>query len=339
MRSFSFSPVLLGLVLMLSACASSMDEASQSSSAGLTQIAGQLQQKGEVGVAIDFYRRALLKNPRNAAAIKGLAGTMEQWGDKQAAANIYQEGVAKCPDDGEMRRNYGKLLLGLERPDEAQHQYEVALDIDDDDSKARSGYAIALDYLGEHKKAQAQYEELLDQEPNNLVTLNNLAYSYILSHRFDRAIALLEPELSNHAATPAMRQNLALAYGLAGMDADAERVAKMDLTPDKVAQNMDYYRQKRAEISVAATPYAELGTYATEAMAVGQIQKMRGQIERSGGDLKPVVVPQVAAPGGTPRFTVRMMGCSRADDVSRLCETLAKSGIPCVPRGKGVDLD
>lgn len=325
-------------LLSLSACF--MPDASEefdSPAAGMARLARQMQAKGETGAAIDFYRRALANDPKSPMAIKGLAGALEQWGDKQGAAEIYRDGVKAHPKDAEMRRGYGRLLIALDQPAQAKEEFEAALDIDDDDLKARSGLGVALDYLGQHKKAQKQYEEVLDEDPKNLATLNNLAYSYVLSHRYDRAIKMLEPHVNNPAATPAMRQNLALAYGMAGMDADAERVARMDLPPEKVKTNMDYYRRQRAEVAVTKAPYAELGTYATEAMAVGQIEKMRAQIEKSGGDLKAVVIPQVAAPGGTPRFAVRMMGCSKPDDVSRLCDTLSQSGIPCVPRGKGVD--
>ena len=322
----------------LSACFMPKEGAEFDSPAiGMVRLGKHMQEKGEIGTAIDFYRRAYISDPASPSAVKGLASALEQWGDKESALEIYQEGVKNCPKDSEIRRNYARLLLGMDEPAQAKKQYEAALDINDDDLKARSGLGVALDYLGEHKAAQKQYEEVLDDDPKNLSTLNNLAYSYVLSHRYDRAIKLLEPYVNNPAATAAMRQNLALAYGLSGMEEDARRVARMDLSAEKVKENMDYYRRQRADVAVSTTPYAEIGTYATEAMAIGQIEKLRGEMEKAGGDLKPIVVPQVTAPGGTPRFTVRMMGCSKPDDVSRLCETLAKSGIPCSPRGKGLD--
>lgn len=330
---------LCALLPVVAACSSSMPDTDDldSSGAGMARLGLQLQKKGEIGGAIDFYRRALAKDPKNIMAIRGLSSTLEQFGDKPAAAAALREGVGALPKNGELRRSYGRLLIALDEPAEAVKQFEKALDIDSDDLKARNGLGIALDYLGEHAKAQKQYEKVLREEKNNLPTVNNLAYSYILTRRYDKAMALLEPHVNNPAATAAMRQNLALAYGLAGMEADAERIARMDLPADKVAANMDYYRRQRAELAVSNAPYAELGTYATEGMALAQIERLRPQIEQTGGKIKPVVLPEVAAPGGTPRFAVRMMGCSRPDDVTKLCATLAQSGIPCVPRGKGVE--
>jgi hypothetical protein len=144
---------------------------------------------------------------------------------------------------------------------------------------------------------------------------------------------LLEPHIKAPGATAALRQNLALAYGLAGMNMDAERVAKMDLPPDKVKESMAYYKRHRAEIAVTTAPYAELGTYATEALAESEINRLQEQFDETGVDLKPVIAPQVAAPGGTPRFAVRMMGCAKPDDVKVFCDQLAKNNIPCVVRG------
>lgn len=230
----------------------------------MVRLGSLMRDKGEVGPAIDFYRRAMAKDPKNLSAIKGMADVHEKWGDKQGAAKIYADGVALHPSDIELRRGYGRVLIALDDPALAQRQYEAALEIDDDDTKSRSGLGVALDYLGEHKKAQKQYEKVLAEEPQNMATINNLAYSYILSQRYDLAIKKLEPYLGNVSATAAMRQNLALAYGLAGMEVDAERVSKMDLPPAKVKENMDYYRRQRAEMAVSTAPYAELGTYATE---------------------------------------------------------------------------
>jgi len=324
-------------LLPLAACVTPpVGEDFDSPAAGMSRLGNHMREKGEIGAAIDFYRRALAADPHSAVAIKGLGGVLEQWGDKQAAADVYRDGVHQRPKDGEIHRSYGRVLVGLDKPAEAKEQFEAALDLDSGDLKARSGLGVTLDYLGEHTKAQKEYEKVLDSDPQNLATVNNLAYSYILSHRYDLAMNMLEPYVKKPSTTAAMRQNLALAYGLAGMDADAERVSRMDLAPDKVKANMDYYRRQRAELAVSTAPFVELGTYATEAMAIAQIERMRPQMEETGGDLKPVVLPEIAAPGGTPRFTVRMMGCSRPDDISRLCDVLGKSGIPCHPRGKGL---
>ncbi len=325
-------PVFL-VFLALAACSSSADISP--SGERLVRLGDHLRQKGELGGAMDFYSRALVADPDNTAVIRRLGKTLVQWGDKESAEDVYFESLKTQPENGELRRLYGKLLISMERPSEARMQFVKALEINGDDIKARGGLAVALDYLGEHAAAQGQYEKALQSDPDNLTLLNNIAYSYILSRRYDRAIRLLEPVMDAPKASVSLRQNLALAYGLAGMEEDAKRVTLIDLAPEKAAVAMAYYRRERVEIKVSPAAYAELGTYATEALAIEQIKKLHPKVKKAGGDLRAVVLPQVSAPGGTPRFAVRMMGCSRPDDVSRLCKLLTQSGIPCVHRGKG----
>ncbi len=322
--------LIVAVLVPLWGCAPDIAEDYDSPAAGMAQLGAQMKARGDYVAANDFYQRALQRDPKDVVALKGMAYTQEQLGNPEGAVVTYYDAIKLKPKDAELRKGLGKVLIALDRPGEARDQFKAALDIDDEDPKAINGLGIALDYLGEHKEAQKQYEAVLKREPDNLSTLNNMAYSYILTKNYDRAIKLLEPEQRNPRATPALRQNLALAYGMAGMDLDAERVAKMDLPSNKVKENLAYYRHQRAEQAVSSTPYAEIGTYATEAMAAAQIEKVEPTLNKAGPGLKPVILPQVAAPGGTPRFTVRMMGCGKPDELKFFCDQLAKKGIPCV---------
>ncbi|NTU76234.1 MAG: tetratricopeptide repeat protein [Alphaproteobacteria bacterium] len=335
-KNKAFLLVSLLTLLVAAACAPTVDLADDEGSPafGMNLMAAKMQERGDTLAALDFYRRALQRDPNNAVAIRGMAAMLEQRGDHKGAAAQYVSAVQARPRDGELRRGYGKVLIALDRPAEAKDQYEAALDINNDDAKARNGLAIAKDYLGDHAGAQKEYLKVLAEDGGNLATRNNLAYSYILTHNYREAIQILEPHVKNPSATPALRQNLALAYGLAGMDVDAERVAKMDLPAAKVKENLAYYKRQRAELAVSTAPYAEVGTYATEALAAAQVGKLKKQMDSAGAELKPVIVPEVATPGGTPRFTVRMMGCAKPDDVQVFCKELAKNGLPCEARGK-----
>jgi len=332
---FTRGSVLLIALILSAACVMTPDKPEDFSSPAfsMVQIAGQLQAKGDLAGAADFYQRALQRDPKDVVARKGLAAILEKTGNLIGASEQYREALKAKPRDAELLRGYGRTLIALDKPAEARDEYKAALDIDDDDAKAHNGLGVALDYLGDHKAAQKEFEEALQLDKDDLATINNLAYSYILTRDYDKAIKLLEPEQNNPKATPALRQNLALAYGLAGMDADAERMAKIDLPPKKVKANLAYYKQQRAELAVTTAPYAEVGTYATEALAEAQIAKLQPQLDRAGSGLKPVIKPEVASPGGTPRFTVRMLGCAKPDEVKNFCDYLAEKGLPCVAHG------
>lgn len=326
--------VLFAALLTLAGCETGVKEYEDADSqgAGMNRLAEQLKERGDFVGAAEFYRRAIERDPKNAVAHKGLAGALEMTGRVAEAAEEYRKTIRIKPNDGEAWRNLGRLMLAQENPADARDAYKQALKIDDDDAKAMNGLGVALNNLGDHEEAQKQFQKALREDSGSIATYNNLAYTYILDGKYDEAIKLLEPRIQNPGATPALRQNLALAYGLAGMEADAERVAKIDLPPAKVKENMDYYRRRRAELAISTAPYAEVGTYATQALAEAEIHKIQKQLGDKDADLKPVILPQVTAPGGTPRFTVRMLGCNSPDDLQVLCDKLAKSGLPCLPR-------
>lgn len=333
MTRFAF---LLLSLSVLTACVMPPDDAGDGSAVtGMVRLADTIRARGDLVGAADFYNRAMQRDPESIAARKGLAGVMEQVGDLNGAAAQYAEAVKIKPRDEELWRAYGRTLVSLNRPSEARDAYKTALDIDSNDTKALNGLAVTLDQLGDHEGAQKQFELALEQDPENLATKNNLAYSYIQTGKYQEAIKLLEDKIKQPGATSALRQNLALAYGLAGMDADAERVARMDLSPAQVKNNLDFYKRRRAELAVSTMPYAEIGAYATEAMAAAEIEKIQPHLNRSDADIRPVITPQVTTPGGTPKFAVKMLGCAKPEEVKDLCEELRKMNIPCVAHEGG----
>jgi Flp pilus assembly protein TadD len=77
--------------------------------------------------------------------------------------------------------------------------------------------------------------------PANVQITNNYGLSLALVGRYDEAIAMLEQAVQDPSATARFRQNLALAYGLAGQRDAAERIAGLDLDDAAVAHNLSYY--------------------------------------------------------------------------------------------------
>jgi Flp pilus assembly protein TadD len=329
-RSFLKICLAAGFDFALAACADEIDHGPDPDSAGanMTRLAQQLIAQGDKAGAVDFYQRALQRDPTNRTALLEYGALLEQAGNTDAAAQLYSHGLDAKPRDPELLRRYGRTLIALDKPKEAKDQYEKALDVDDDDVKALNGLGAAWDYLGDHEKAQKYFLKALTQDKDDLRTLNNLAYSYILSGHYQEAIARLEPYQKDPAATAALRQNLALAYGLAGMDLDAARIAKMDLNAAQVKANLSYYRRQRAALAVSTAPYLDLGSYATQGMAEAVIGRLEGLDLPAG--LTPVVMPEVTVPGGTPRFMLHLTGPLRDEESGTICRNIKTRDIPCV---------
>jgi Flp pilus assembly protein TadD len=86
----------------------------------------------------------------------------------------------------------------------------------------------------------------LELAPNDVSLRNDLGLSQALAGDFDDAITILRSIASAPGAPAEYRLNLALALGLAGRRADAERVARIDLDERSVQSNLAYYDVLRA---------------------------------------------------------------------------------------------
>ena len=70
---------------------------------------------------------------------------------------------------------------------------------------------------------------------------NNLGLSLALSGQYAEAIELLRAIVDEPGAKARNRQNLALAYGLAGDLTAAERISRLDLDEEAVQNNLSYF--------------------------------------------------------------------------------------------------
>jgi Flp pilus assembly protein TadD len=319
---------LFALTLVLSGC--DIPEKPEGADVeGMTRIGDQLRAHGEDEGAADFYQRALQRDPKDKAARKSLGEILEAHGGNANAEALYAQGLAIDPQNADLLRAHGRVLLRLGRTADARDEYERALRLDSNDPKALNGLGIALDYLNQHAAAQKAYREALDADPNNLSTLNNLAHSLVLSGAYDEAIKLLEPHAQDRNATPALRQNLAEAYGLAGMEADAERMLRMDLPPAQAQRNLAYYKAQRVKLALVPKLYADLGSFSTEAMAHARTDEVKTALGDEMDGLIIATTPAVKTVGSTPSFTVRITGFATAAKLHAFCDKLAKDGIDC----------
>ncbi|MFY9289067.1 MAG: tetratricopeptide repeat protein [Alphaproteobacteria bacterium] len=328
-KAIVFQIVAIAALGLLAAC--SVAEKPEGADIGsMTHIANQLRGRGDDAGAADFYQRALQRDPKDKTARKALAEIFEAHGDTENALLNYNEALRNDPNDGELHRNLGRLYIKLNRPQDAKGEYERALSLDARDTKAMNGLGISLDYLGKHEAAQKIYKEVLDEKSDDMTALNNLAHSYVLVGSYEEAIKILEPHVKSKHATPALRQNLAEAYGMAGMQADAERVARMDLTPEQMKRNLDYYNKRRNALSLTPKLYADLGSFPTQAMAEARLATIRGKFKEADG-LVINVTPEVKAMNSTPSFVLRALGFARPDKVKVFCDKLKKEAIDCKP--------
>ncbi len=244
-------PLLLGsCVLTLPACAYGTGTAPQvahatsaaatasNQSGGLMQIATEMARKGDHEGAIPLFRH-LAATTRTPEAITGLANSQMAMGNVAHAFSIL-EGLVRdqsTPLPGETYYSYGKAALALGDFDTALVGFSAAGELLPGDPRAASGKAIALAATGNTPGALAALA--LANDPSSL---SNKALVLAATGRPTEAIEILEPLLTSGSGEARDRQNLAMAYLLAGREDKAYQIARLDLDAASVDSTFTFYR-------------------------------------------------------------------------------------------------
>lgn len=231
-------------VLALSACSGT--------GGGGTETLGRLstvsERYGDFDSALASAEALVERDPRNLEAKMRLGALMIRGGDLDRAEALYMQ--AETDHRGSSAPAVGRAQVLL-----ARHDYAGALAAFDraiargaDGPAALIGSGIALDGLGRHADAQDRYRRILSREPLNAAARNNLGLSLALSGDFSESLAVLEPLAREASALPRHRQNLALAYALAGQEDKARAVAEIDQPAAEVARDLDTLRDLRRQL-------------------------------------------------------------------------------------------
>ena len=183
---------------------------------------------GDLPAAIGFYQRIAGKSADPALRVE-LADTLLLNGRIDDAIGAYR---AIPPTS----RAGLAALLGLQRcyaqlrqPALALEYAQRAVGVAPRDEAARVDLGVALDALGRHAEAQAAYRLALLAMPMSIAARNDLALSLAMTGQFQEGVDILTPMANSSNASPRVRQNLALIYGLKGDHAKAVALGRADL--------------------------------------------------------------------------------------------------------------
>lgn len=196
---------------------------------------------GDYGTAIRMLRSHISRNPDDATAMIELGETLHEAGAYDEAIEVFDYAKSYAQGDPVVHTGLGRSQLAMRRPADALAAFGKVLEKNPHDIVALNGRGVALDMQGDHAGAQVAYDAALAQRPNNHLVESNLALSYLLEDRYNDAIEILERLSLDRDSTVRIRQNLALAYGLRGDTNIASQVARLDLDPEMVENNLRYY--------------------------------------------------------------------------------------------------
>lgn len=182
--------------------------------------------QGNSAAAEKDYMSAIAISTGHVEAHIALAKLYEKQHEPEKEAVILDRALNLQPDNALVNYMRGKLYLDNYHYSEALTSFEHGLKTRPDDLDLNAGKGIANDMLGNHTAAQMVYVRAMQVNPKaNLTSIKtDLAMSYMLGGDPKRAAVLLEPEVRKPGASSVTRQDLALAYGMLGRNADAKKL-------------------------------------------------------------------------------------------------------------------
>jgi Flp pilus assembly protein TadD len=195
----------------------------------------------------DIWGARYRAKPDDAQAAIQYAQALRATGQRSQAAAVLEQASIRNPKNRRVLGAYGRALADV-------GNYAQALDVlgrahtpDQPDWRILSAQGAVLDQMGRHEDARRYYTSALKIVPDEPSVLSNLGLSYALSKNLPKAEATLRRAADQPAAEPRVRQNLALVIGLQGRFAEAETIARGELSPDEAAANVAYLRQMLSE--------------------------------------------------------------------------------------------
>jgi Flp pilus assembly protein TadD len=239
---------------------------------GLADITGSIDEKADTGRAsdprrdVDLYQERYRANPKDADAALKYGKALRASGQRAQAVAVLEQATIAHSGNKQLLAAYGRALADNGNFQQAFDVLGRAHSPDDPDWRLLSAQGATLDQLGRYEEARQYYASALKITPDQPSVLSNLGLSYVLSKELPKAEETLRRAHGLAATDPRVRANLALALGLQGRVADAEKLAKADLPPAEAAANVTQLRQmlsrkdkESARAEVGKMPIAAAG--------------------------------------------------------------------------------
>ena len=234
------------LVLSVAACShtspavTSAKATAASQSSSLLALAEGMAARGEHTAALPLYRAAHAKDSGDAEPLIGLGRSLAALGQYIEAETAFHQAVDADDDNADAQAGLGMALLALGQPEVADPVLDAALALSQAHPEALRGKALAADLLGRHEDAVAVYRRALDGS-DDVRLRNNYGLSLALHGAPDEGIAVLEAIVRDQGGGAGVRQNLALAYALAGEGAKSASLLAVDLDAKRTAHQMAFF--------------------------------------------------------------------------------------------------
>lgn len=231
------------IALPLAACASGR-ETTGSTTASIADSGKPVESMTatELAEATRKYGAAYEKNPKDRTVGLNYANVLRMTGRNTQSLAVMQQMAIAYPSDREILAAYGKAQAGAGQLEEALTTIRRAQTPDMPDWRLVSAEGAVLDQLGRAPEARRRYNDALQIQPNEPSVLSNLGMSYLLTGDLKTAESYLRAAMAQPTADSRVRQNYSLVIGLQGRFAEAEKIARQELSPQQADANVAYLR-------------------------------------------------------------------------------------------------
>jgi tetratricopeptide (TPR) repeat protein len=204
-----------------------------------------------------LFRRAVQVTQKNYLAYNNLGFYLSNRGEVGEAMENYRKSLAIKPDYEDAHNNLGYAYAAQKKYPEAIAEYEAALRIRPNHPEVHNNLGNALGDTGRADEAIAHYMITLHQKPEHADAHNNLGVALAMKGRFDEAIEHFHAALRYKPNDASAHSNLGNTYGMQGKFdlAIPEYIEAIRLNPkDSQAQNnlgITLFKQGKADEAIS----------------------------------------------------------------------------------------
>lgn len=175
-------------------------------------------------------------NPTRAARSAERAGDALERGRHERAVRFAEEAVAMAPADAEYRVLLGQAYMADGRFASAEASFDAARQLGAAHPRAIIGHTLALIATGRNQQAL----DLIDANAS-ILPASDFGLALALAGQAERGALVLTDVVRAGDSTPRDRQNLALAYALAGRWLEARLIGGQDVGPARIGERLQQW--------------------------------------------------------------------------------------------------
>lgn len=189
-----------------------------------------------------FWAAEVEADGRDVEALVSLAQALRQLGRGDEAADAAGRALIVAPDDVDALLEAARAQIARGQGFYAIEPAQRAATLAPRDWRPASLLGVAMEQAQRDDEALTWHQRALQLAPGEPSAISNLAMYHATHGDLPRAEQMLRTAAASPKADARVRQNLALVIGLQGRMGEAEQLARRDLPPEQVANNLAWLK-------------------------------------------------------------------------------------------------